>query len=115
MGARSKRKGSAFERAIAADMQHLFGDGVRRGMQDRHIIDECDVEGTPYWLECKVGKCQNPRAALRQAIADSAGCGDERQPVAIIRDNSTGGGKPSFDFAVIPYSVLMDWMEKMRG
>jgi hypothetical protein len=49
----------------------------------------CDVEGTPWWVEAKVGALTNPRAAIRQAEQAT----DGRPVVAICKDNAKRPGK----------------------
>lgn len=79
----SRTKGKVWERAVALMLRPLFGDAVKRGFQSRSGRDGCDVEGTPYWVECKHGILVNLRAALRQAVADS----DGRPPLIVAKDN----------------------------
>lgn len=76
-------KGKVWERAVANLLKPLFGDSVKRGFQSRSGRDGCDVEGTPYWIECKHGVLVNLRAAMRQAVEDS----DGRIPVVVAKDN----------------------------
>ena len=85
MGRNSRRKGKAWERAVANDMKKIFGQGVRRGWQSRQGDDEADNEGVPLmWIEAKHGKTSAASVfrAMDQAIKDS----DHRWPVAICKD-----------------------------
>jgi hypothetical protein len=50
----------------------------------------CDVEGTPFWVEAKVGALTNPRAAIRQAELAT----DGRPVIAICKDNAKPGKAP---------------------
>lgn len=62
----------------------LFPDARRGAAQSRYGTDAADVEGTPYWIEVKrVKRNEAPRAALRQATADT----DGRPPVVFSRCN----------------------------
>lgn len=84
-GAGSRRKGHAFERAVAKLFREIYGEGVKRGFQTRGGgAEEPDVVGTPFHLECKVGKKHSPRAALAQAIRDAK---PGMIPVAIVKDD----------------------------
>jgi hypothetical protein len=102
-GARSRRKGAVWERRVAEIMRDNGHPEARRGVLQSRGAELADVEGTPYWVECKVGARQNPRAALRQAIEDT----DGRPVVAVIRDNSPGGGAAAFDWVAMPLEVFL--------
>ena len=75
----SRRKGHDFERKVARALRDVYPD-ARRGLQYRDAR-ECDVEGTPWRIECKRSERLNIMAAYRQAVED--GRGDPR-PVAVI-------------------------------
>lgn len=75
---RSRSKGHAFERDVARILAPLYPDeDVRRCIaQSRTAKREgCDVEGTPWFVECKVGArgTISLDAALAQAERDSDG------------------------------------------
>jgi hypothetical protein len=56
MGGRASRnKGATFERRVAEIFREIYPE-ARRGYQRRSGSDEPDVTGTPWWIECKVGK-----------------------------------------------------------
>lgn len=56
MGGRASRnKGATFERRVAEIFREIYPE-ARRGYQRRSGSDEPDVAGTPWWIECKVGK-----------------------------------------------------------
>lgn len=82
MSLMQRRKGKRVEREIAERLRSVFPD-AKRGFQSRSGRDDCDVAGTPYWVEVKGGKCPNPRAALRQAIEDT----DGRPPLVVVQDD----------------------------
>jgi len=85
-GRASRRKGHDFERHVAARLACVFGNGeVRRGLQYRDGADCPDVIAPGLWIACKRGRLTNPRAALRQAVADSTGKG--LWPLAITKDD----------------------------
>ena len=84
-GARSRRKGADYERALV----HRFRDAmpgaeVRRGLQSRSGDEVADVEVPVFWVEAKRGKQPNIRAALRQAQAAAP---KGRIPIAVVRDD----------------------------
>lgn len=98
MGARSRNKGKAGEREIAAEIRAVLAIDVHRGWQSRAGTDACDVEGLPgAWLEVKRGKLPNVRRALTQATQDS----DGRVPVAVVRDDGEDA------FAVMSLDALL--------
>lgn len=102
MGLFSRMKGKRGERAIAELLRPVFGAGVKRGWQSRSGRDGSDIEGTPYWIEVKVGKCPNVRAALKQATEAT----DGRMPVVVVKDDRRE-----------PFVVmrLSDWLGEEAG
>lgn len=85
MSASQRRKGAAFEREnVLAFREALPGVDVKRGFQSRSGEEVPDVDADPFWIECKVGKLPNPRAALKQAQGDAK---PGRIPVAVIKDD----------------------------
>lgn len=83
----SRRKGADFEREIAERLRVLWPD-ARRGLgQARSGADAPDVDGAPWWVQCKHGARPNIPAAMRQAARDATAAHDERPPVAITRAN----------------------------
>lgn len=82
MGKAERLKGHNFEREMAKVFRDFF-PGARRGLQYRDGADAPDVEGTPYHIECKVGKRTNIKGAIRQAREAT----DGRPVVAITKDD----------------------------
>jgi hypothetical protein len=88
MGARSRHKGAVWERELVHIFSEVFGaENVRRGLQYRDGAECPDVIAPGLWVEAKVGKLTNPRAAIRQAVDASAGKG--LWPVAVSKDDRT--------------------------
>lgn len=93
MGGKSARtKGHNFERFVARALQVCFPDStVSRGLQYRDPT-MCDVEGTPFRVECKAQKrfnYQDVLNAIQQAEDDGIRVDDDRFPIAITkRDRS---------------------------
>ena len=98
MGGRASRvKGHNFER----DVVHLFRAAlnetdktVKRGLAQPRggTAEEPDVilpSRIPLWVECKVGKLTNPRAALKQAQKALKDQKSNLIPVAICKDDRT--------------------------
>ena len=98
MGGRASRvKGHNFER----DVVHLFRAAL--GLDDKQVkrglsqprggtAEEPDVvvpDDIPLWIECKVGKLTNPRAALKQARKALTDRKIEKIPVAVCKDDRT--------------------------
>ena len=86
MGKLSRTKGHRWER----DLVHLFRDAmggavIKHGFQSRHGGDAADVDMPVFWLEAKVGKKPNIRAAL--AHATSAAVGSNRTPLAVVKED----------------------------
>lgn len=99
MGGLSRLKGRAFEQAVAKRLRPVFGDRVKRGYQTRNGREACDVDGTPWWIECKHGRQVNVRAAMAQALQAT----DGRPVLVVAKDN--GVREP---FVCM---LLKDWLE----
>jgi hypothetical protein len=81
-GRYSRNKGANFERLIANTLKPYW-PGARRGIgQARSSKEVADVEGTPYWIECKRQKRCSIKAAIRQAEAATDG-----RPIWVITKN----------------------------
>lgn len=113
-GRRSRTKGKVWERAVAAMLRPIFGDDeVKRGWQSRAGNEQCDVEGTPFWIECKCGTTVDMRAAMRQAMRDA----DCRPPVVIAKDERKPPGWRVGDPGA-PALVVMrleDWLSLVKS
>lgn len=84
-GARSRRKGHSFERALVQRFQKVMPDvEVRRGLQYRAGQEAADVEVPRLWIEAKHHHRSNVRAAMRQAVE---ACPEGKWPVAICKDD----------------------------
>ncbi len=99
MGGRASRvKGHNFERDVCGMFReacNLDHKQVKRGLSQPRggTAEEPDVvlpPEFPLWLECKVGKLTNPRAALKQAQkALKEQKVSNKIPVAICKDDRT--------------------------
>jgi hypothetical protein len=85
-------KGHRFEREVSDLFKELYGEHVKRGFQTRDGSECPDVDGTPFWIECKKGKQTRPLAALQQAEEASDGrvciavcCNDRDAPTVTLR------------------------------
>lgn len=89
----SRTKGKVWEREVARMFRAYFGGGalIKRGHQTRSGRDGADVEGTPFWIECKHQRNCTPEAALVQAEEASGGAGDKRTSIAVCKSHR---GKP---------------------
>jgi len=101
MSKSQRDKGNAWERKVAAMLRDIYAD-ARRCWQRQVDHQQPDVTAGPWWIEAKVGKKSNPRAALEQAEKD---CPGGRIPAAIIKDDRKR-----------PFVVLRldDWLDFVR-
>lgn len=72
MGRASRTKGQRGEREAASAWRVVYHD-ARRGSQSRSGKDSSDVEGTPWWIECKTLARIAALRHLEQAEADTDG------------------------------------------
>jgi len=96
MGASQRRKGHAWEREVARRFREALGvgaDEVKRGLSQPRGggAEEPDVklpDTLPWWVECKVGKRTDARAAMRQARADiEKARAVGKRPLAVCKDD----------------------------
>lgn len=74
LGRNARAKGATWERELAKLLRPIWPSAERCLAQTRTARREgCDVEGTPYWIECKYGRKVNLVDALAQAERDSDG------------------------------------------
>lgn len=75
----SRTKGARGEREVVTLLREAWA-GIKRGLtQTRGGSDVADVEGSPYWIEVKIGKKPNINAAVEQAKSATDG-----RPVAVF-------------------------------
>jgi hypothetical protein len=87
LGRLSRNKGKTYEQAVARGYRELYGERVKRGWQAREGSDAPDVEGVPYWVECKHHKKVSIRAAYEQAAEAAAAAGSKLPVVVHTKDN----------------------------
>ena len=108
MGARSRRKGAAYERELV----HLFRDAmpgaeIRRGLQCRGGEEVADIDCPVFFPEAKRGKKPNVRTALAQARGAAP---KGRIPIAIIRDDRA---EPFVVLDLDPFlDFVREWWER---
>jgi hypothetical protein len=56
MGKSQRTKGHAWERAVAIHFRELYPEAKRGVDQSQAGGHSPDVDETPFWIECKVGK-----------------------------------------------------------
>ena len=77
----SRYKGIRFESDTARELRENFPH-AKRGLQSRGE-EVPDIDGTPYWVECKRMRRVNPYDAYLQAEKNS----DGRPPIAIVKQD----------------------------
>ena len=96
-GKHSRNKGSSFEREMANEFKKVY-PGARRGIgQARSAKEVSDVDGTPWWVECKVGKRTNIPAAFDQATEATDG-----RDIIVVSHNDGG-----FNFVTMTLAVFL--------
>lgn len=107
----SRRKGQSFEREVAGHLRPLFPDARRGLSQTRGGAEVADVEGTPFWVECKHRDKPNVLGAMEQAERDEAAwraanpTAPRQPPLVVVRKT----GEP-----IIAAMRLDDLMELLR-
>lgn len=67
MSKAQRRKGHDWERLCANELQTVYPEAKRGIGQARDSREVPDVDCTPFWVECKVGKRVDLHAAVKQA------------------------------------------------
>jgi len=100
MGARSRRKGVAWERTVAALLSEATGLDYQRVLTESRDgnVGDVDADGGALSVQCKIGARPNPYQALREAVEAAGASG--RLPVAVLRKNGSGS-RPPEDLAVL--------------
>lgn len=110
-------KGHGYERKIAILFRKFFPD-AKRGFQSRGgTSEEPDVDGTPWYIECKRQKANcSLRRALMQAEAgqyivtdDATTRRDSRPPMAICKNDRER------DMMAMYLDDFMDIVERIYG
>lgn len=73
MGSHSRNKGARGELEVAKILAAVYPKAERSYHQARSGSDASDVEGTPWFVECKIGKRPNIRGAFTQCCAATDG------------------------------------------
>jgi len=82
----SRDKGARFERVVANLLKPVFGEKTIRSSGQCFSGDtRADVDCPHLWVECKVGKRPNIKAALEQAEEAKASSGSDKTCVAVCK------------------------------
>ncbi len=82
-----RNKGHNFERWVANQLKPIYPD-ARRGFQTRGGgAEECDVEGTPFHIECKHMAKVDVKEAFCQAFNDALAQKTWRRPIVVWKQN----------------------------
>jgi len=101
-----RRKGHGFERLVAKVLRSraCTYPSASRGNQSNPNVTVPDVDGTPFWIECKRTKISPKiQAALVQASNDAKAANDTRPPLAITKQD----GKPIVVSMYMPTFIEM--------
>ena len=79
----SRNKGARFERAIANKLKPIYPKAVRGVGQTQSGANGSDVEGTPWWIECKAQKKTNIEGAFAQA-QEAKDQGEDARPILVV-------------------------------
>ena len=90
MGKKSRSKGAAFERETAAKLRRIWPEARRGGHDQAGPMGRPDVDGTPYWVECKRYAHVTRgivKSAHKQAIQAAVRACDDRAALVITRSD----------------------------
>lgn len=110
----SRRKGANFERDIARALRAVWPDARRRGgAQADGRGCEPDVDGTPFWIECKRTKTSTHAqrvAWLEQATREACASPTPRPTVLIARENGRQARVYRLDGPWLSACPLVHWI-----
>jgi hypothetical protein len=108
-GRRSRSKGAAFERWVAAELRRYGVPAERNIAQARTAAREgCDVEDSRWWIECKVGARIDVRGAYLQALHDR----DER-PIVVVHKRDRCEVQATIEIRQVLVTMrFVDWIER---
>lgn len=115
-GKQARRSGHQWERDMAQMMRNIGYSEARRGLQYQDGFTCCDVEGTPFHIECKAYNAHRARPldALIQATDDNTN--RAKIPGHTSRPEVVALKLKGFGSVVVMW--LGDWLdlaEKARG
>lgn len=100
-----RNKGAGFERETANRLKPLW-PGAKRGIgQARSAGEVADVEGTPFWVECKRHRRCNIQAAYAQASAVTDG-----RPVLVVSKDDRGE-----TFVTMSMESFLSWNSQQKN
>jgi hypothetical protein len=104
MSARSRRKGAAWEREVAGDLEAATGVRCVRCLTETRDGNVGDITTTlPFSIQAKVGARPPIYEAVEQAQQSARG---GQFPVAAIKRNGSGG-RPPERLAVLPWDDFL--------
>ena len=113
MGARSRRKGRAWEQEVARRLRDMLPgcEVVRTASLQAHVAAHApDVTaGNLLAVECKCGAAPNVWAALDQMrAAEAAAEPDGRFRMVAVHRDSSGGGRPAKECVVMEWATFAE-------
>lgn len=114
-GKRSRAKGKTWERAVVRMLKPLW-ERAHRGHQDSRGGfgggEGCDVEGTPFYVECRHEQSYNWRKHLREAMAMRTARHDNRAIVLVAKEDKKPEGWRPGGLGRPPIVVMLlgDWL-----
>ena len=126
IGKRSRNKGKVWERLVARDLREFWGESVYRGHQDARggagSGEGADIEGTPFYVECRHEKTYDWRKHLRETLAKRSEKHDVRPVLLVAKEDLKPVGwrigKPGTSpIAIMLYDellVLLDELQALR-
>lgn len=111
-GAKSRRRGHDWERAVARELSDLEYVEAARTLDETREGNVGDVRtNLPLSIQCKAGQQPSVWKALEEAI-EAAEPGEH--PVAAVK-RSHGRGKKADRLAVLPWSDLLEMVGLLRA
>jgi len=116
-GRLSRRKGKVWEREVARSLRPIFGDSVHRGHQDARggsgAGEGSDIEGTPFYMECRHEATYDWRRHFRETQAKRAERGDDRPMVLVAKDGKKPPGWKPGTPGTPPIAIML-WEDLLK-
>lgn len=94
-GKTSRRKGRDYQARLAKRFRDngtfTNASSTHSAQSRRQGYKPPDIEGTPYWIECKHQKSPDILGSLKQAEQEATTASDQRPAIAIIKHHGERG------------------------
>lgn len=104
----ANRKGMTFQNIVSKWFRPMFASATSAGVIQSAKKGLCDVENTPFWIECKTGKRPNIKKAYLQSVEDKKKCNDDRPIIVVTHFDQEKPGQGAVDLVTVNQDLFFD-------